>query len=139
MDGAKIAAQILSKMPVANRERLLKAMESKDPDIVVKVQDNLFDFNDIATLASQGVQILIKSIEHSDLVLSLKTASAEVKNAFFTNMTERKAALVKDDFNALPKVKLSDVEDAQRRILKILDDLRSSGQIRTQSKNDVWV
>lgn len=139
VDGARIAADILSHMPSANKERILKEMSVRDPEILVKVQDNLLNFNDIASLTPQGMQVLIKSIEHNDLILSLKTASAEVKDAFFINMTERKAALVKEDFAALPKVKLSDVEEAQRRIMKKLEELRSSGQIRTQSKNDVWV
>lgn len=139
VDGAKIAADILNRMQSKNRDRILRDMETRDPEILVKVQEKLFDFNDIASLTPQGMQVLIKSIEHNDLIMSLKTASIEVKEAFFTNMTERKAALVKEDFESLPKVKLTDVEDAQRRIIKKLDELRSSGQIRTQSKNDVWV
>lgn len=139
VDGAKIAADILSRMPAAHREKVVKAMEKVDPAVTVKVAERLFDFNDIATLTPQGAQVLINAVDHKDLVISLKTASSEVKEVLFGNMSQRKAQLVKDDFTALPKIRISEVEDAQRRILKILDELRSSGQIRTQSKNDIWV
>ena len=139
VDGAKIAAQILSHMPQQHREKVMKAMERSDPAITVRVHDLMFNFNDIASLTGQGVQLLINSIDHKDLVLSLKTASPEVKDSFYSNMSERKAHLVKDDFTALPKVRVNEVEEAQKRILKTLDELRSSGQIRTQNKNDVWV
>jgi flagellar motor switch protein FliG len=139
VDGAAIAAKILQAMPQEHRGKLLKAIEEKDPQISLKVADNMFNFDDIASLTAQGIQVLLSAIDHRDLVMSFKTASAPVKEIFLTNMSERKAAIVNDDFLTLGKVKLSDVEDAQRRILKILDELRTSGQIRSQSKNDVWV
>jgi len=34
---------------------------------------------------------------------------------------------------------LSEIEQAQRRIVMKMDELRTSGAIRTDSKNDVWV
>ena len=139
VDGPAIAAKILQSMPQEKRVKLLKAIEARDPKISIKVTDNLFNFNDIATLTAQGVQILLSSIDQKDLVLSFKTASAEVKEIFLTNMSERKAVMVNEDFLSLGKVKLTDVEAAQRRILKVLDDLRTSGQIRSQNKNDMWV
>jgi flagellar motor switch protein FliG len=139
VNGPAIAAKILQAMPQEHRGKILKAMEAKAPELSIKVADNMFNFNDIASLTTQGVQVLLGAIDHRDLVMSFKTASPQVKEMFLSNMSERKAAIVNDDFLTLGKVKLTDVEDAQRRILKILDDLRTSGQIRSQSKNDVWV
>ena len=139
VNGAKIAADILRAMPTASRERLLKAVETQDPSILVKITDNLFNFNDIASLTSQGIQTLIAAVDQKDLVFSLKTASVEVKEALFANMSERKSRMITEDLQSLGKVKLSEVEECQRRILKILDDLRTAGQIRSESKKDIWV
>ena len=139
VDGPAIAAKILQAMPQDKRERILKAIQIKDPQISIKVEDNLFNFNDIETLTDQGMQVLVASIAQTDLVLSFKLASPKIKEKFLKNMSERKAKLVAEDFQAIGKVKKTDVEDAQRRILKTLDELRTSGQIRSQSKNDVWV
>lgn len=139
VDGAKVAAEILKAMPTQTRERLMRKIASKDPSISIKVSQNLFNFNDIASLTSQGLQALIASVDQKDLVISFKTASDEVKEIFLTNMTDRKRRMITEDFQSLGKVKLSEVEDAQKRILKILDDLRTSGQIRSKGKNDVWV
>ena len=139
VDGPAIAAKILQAMPQEKRRRILKAIEVQDPKISIRVTENLFNFNDIEHLTDQGMQVLVSSIAQGDLVLSFKLASPAVKEKFLKNMSERKARLVTEDFQALGKVKRSEVEEAQRRILKTLDDLRTSGQIRSQSKNDVWV
>jgi len=139
IDGVRIAADILNKMSSANKERIVKEIQQKHPEIAEKIESNLFNFSDIAELTSQGVQVLIKEVEHDDLVLSLKTASSEVKEVLFNSMTERKQKLVEDDFEALSPVRPVQVEDAQKRILAKLDELRTQGLIRTKSSNDFWV
>lgn len=139
VNGPRIAAQILKSMSLPSKERLVQAIEQKAPRLAEKITENLFRFDDIADLTPQGVQVLIKEIEHDDLVLSFKLASVEVQGTFLKNMSERKRALTQSDIEALPPVKKSEVEDAQKRILTKLDVLRTQGLIRTQSPNEVWV
>ena len=130
VDGARIAAQILNNMPSPERARLVEAMKQADPSVIKKVSENLFSFEDIVELTARGVQLLIKEIDHRDLVISLKTASSKVKAVLYENMSERKRLSVDEDFNVLPKMPISEVEDAQFRILKRLDELRTAGKIR---------
>ena len=110
----------------------MKSIESRDKKIAALINKNLISYENISELTSQGVQILIKNIEHKDLVLSLKTASEEVKLALLSNMSERKKIVVEDDFMALPPSKLSEVEESQRRIALKMDELITSGQIRSR-------
>jgi flagellar motor switch protein FliG len=139
IDGASVAAKILNSMRPSNRERIVKAIQQSQPQIAEKIEQKLYNFEEIADLQPSSVQILIKEIEHRDLVMSLKTASDNVKTVLFDNMTERRRQIVNEDFSALPQVKLRDVEDAQRRIMIKLSALRTSGLLKTQSKNDIWV
>ena len=139
IDGASVAAKILNSMRPSNRERIVKAIQARQPDLAVKIEEKLYNFEEIADLQPQGVQILLKEISHTDLVLSLKTASDTVKTVLFENMTERRKLIVEDDFANLPQVKLRDVEEAQRRIMQKLTALRTAGLLKTQSKNDIWV
>ncbi len=139
VNGPKIAALILSRMKGAQKERIVKAIQNSDPAIATKIEENLFNFDEIADLPNASVQVLLQNISPKDLVVSLKTASEKVKTIIFLNMSERKQQIVKDDFQALAPTRLSDVEEAQRRILGKLDELRTAGLLRTQSKNDIWV
>jgi flagellar motor switch protein FliG len=139
VNGPKVAADILSRMAPAVQARLQKAIERVDPVIAQKIAANVIRYDSIIELNAKGLQTLLKEVPHGDLVLALKTASQAVKDVLFNNMSERKGALVKDDLAALPPTKLSEIEAAQQRILRRVDDLRTSGAIRTDSKNDLWV
>jgi flagellar motor switch protein FliG len=139
VDGPGIAAQILNRMNTRNKDRIVERIKTAEPALAAKIQEKLYTFEEIATLTPQGVQLLIKEIDHRDLVLSLKAASTAVKGTLLQNMSERKQQVVQDDLAALPPTRLSEVEEAQRRIMNRLDNLRMAGMIKTQSKQDVWV
>jgi flagellar motor switch protein FliG len=139
VNGPKVAADILSRMKPAVQARLQKAIEAVDPAIAEKIAANIIRFDSIIELNTKGLQVLLKEIPHEDLVLSLKTASQTVKDVLFNNMSERKQTMVRDDLAALPPTRLSEIEQAQRRIVQKMDELRTSGAIRTGSGNDVWV
>ncbi len=139
VNGPKVAADILSRMKPAVQARLQRAIEAVDPAIAQKIADNIIRFDSIIELNTKGLQVLLKEIPHQDLVLSLKTASQTVKDILFNNMSERKQTMVREDLAALPPTRLSEIEQAQRRIVLKMDELRTSGAIRTDSKNDLWV
>ncbi len=141
VDGARVAARILNRMSESNKRRIVDAIQAKNPTIAAKIQEKIFTFDDVAQLNRKSIQILINEIEHEDLVVSLKLASDELKEVLLSNMSERKRSLVEDDFAALPPMKLSEVEDAKKRILSKADELRTSGRIQcgTGDKSEVYV
>ena len=139
VDGAKIAAQIISRMKPAQRERIMQAINAQAPEVAEKIQDKTINFDFIAELTEKGAQVLIQEVDHKDLVVALKTASAKVKDMLFKSMSERKRGMVEGDYADLPPMKLSDIDEAQRRILNKLEELQAAGRIRSQSMDDVWV
>ena len=139
VDGPAIAAAILNNMDKDRKDRIVKAIAQSDPQIASKIEENLFQFTDLETLTPQSVQLLMNEVLHRDIVLSLKTAETSTKEYLFENMSERKKALVLDDFEALPPTRLADVENAQKRILERMEELRAEGKVRTHAPNDVWV
>jgi flagellar motor switch protein FliG len=62
-------------------------------------------------------------VPHRDVVISLKTAPEPVKEKILQNMSESRQRLVKEEVESLPPMRASDVEAAQRRIIKRLEDL----------------
>ena len=139
VDGPAIAAQILSRMDSASKERIVASLKVSQPSLAAKIENKLLSFDEIADLTPQSIQTLIKSVDYKDLLLSLKTASRLVKDILFQNMSERKRDMLNEDFKALPPVRLSEVEEAQRRILLKLDELRTAGLVRSGGKHDIWV
>jgi len=139
VDGAKIAADILSRMEPSAQTRIVANIEAEAPELALKINENMFRFDEIADLPDRGIQILAQSVNHHDLVLSLKKAEPKTRERIYENVSERKRDLLKDDSNTSSPVKSSDVEAAQRRVLNTLEELRASGKIRTESEHDIWV
>ena len=139
VNGPKVAAEILNKMRPSERERLVQSMKQAAPEVTKKVEANLISFEDIAELTPQGIQLLIKEVDHRDLVISLRAASQKVSMALYNNMSARKRQSVAEDLDSLPEMESNEIEESQHRILKTLDTLRTQGKIRSESKSDVWV
>jgi len=129
VDGPRVAARILNRIPKAQREVLLKRMQARDPAALARLRPDLMAFEDIVRLKPRGIQLLIKEVDHRDLVLSFKLAGPDLKAALLKNMSHTKARLVLEDFGALGKVSRREAEDAQRRIVAKLDELRTAGLI----------
>jgi len=127
VDGAQIAALILSRMPADAQDRIFQRIQSSHPQIAAKLGDHLYNFEKIAELGNVAVQDLLKDVPHRDLVVSLKAASNKVKAKLLENLSETKQRLVEDDFSSLPPMRVSDVQAAQRRILKKLEELYPEG------------
>ena len=72
---------------------------------------------------------MLKEIPREQLVMALKTASDDLQDLLFRNVSKRAAEMIKDDLGALGPVKLKDVEKAQQGIADIVRRLEAQGKI----------
>jgi len=91
----------------------LASMEEVDPSMVDEIRNLRFTFEDILRINDNGVQLVIKEVQNEDLLVSLKTATDELKEKLFSNMSERAAGMLKEDLEYLRPMKISEVEKAQ--------------------------
>ena len=61
--------------------------------------------------------------------LGLKGASENLRDLFFSNMSERAGKILREDMEAMGPVRLSDVDDAQTQMIAKAKDLAASGEI----------
>lgn len=134
VDGLKIAIDILETYPEEKRETILNNIALKAPTLIQKYHEAHFSFNDIKDLDNKSLQIIVTRANHNDLVLSLFKASDDIKEVFFSNMSDRKLDMVKDDLKSLKNIKPNQIFEAQKNILNLIDTLRKSGLARF-SKN----
>ena len=72
---------------------------------------------------------MLKEVDNDELALALKTASPELREKIFKNMSERASQLIKEDMEYMGPVRVADVEAAQQRIVDIVRRLEDSGEI----------
>jgi flagellar motor switch protein FliG len=127
--GPKSAADILNFVDRNNEERIITEIEEMFPDLAEQIRNLMFTFEDVKKIDDRGVQTVLKDVPREQLVLALKTASPDLKDLIFRNVSQRAAEMIKEDLEALGPVKLKDVEKAQQSIVDIVRKLEAEGKI----------
>ena len=78
----------------------------------------------------------MRNVDNSRLGLALKGAKDELKELFFSNMSERAAKILREDMENMGPVRVKDVEEAQSEIVIAAKGLVDSGEISIASEND---
>ncbi len=127
--GIETVAEVLNLADRATEKAIMEGLESEDPDLVEEIRRLMFVFEDVLLVDDKGIQAVLREIENDELALALKTASPELKEKIFTNMSERAASLIKEDMEYMGPVRVSDVESAQQRIVDVVRRLEEAGEI----------
>ncbi len=127
--GVEAVAEMLNLAGRATEKGILETLEADDPDLVEQIRRLMFVFEDILLINDKGIQAVLKEIDNEELALALKTASEDMKNKIFGNMSERAATLIREDMEYMGPVRLSDVEAAQQRIVDVVRRLEDAGEI----------
>ena len=127
--GVQAVAEILNATERSIEEEVLAEIETESPQMAEEIRELMFVFEDIKNLDDRSIRELLKEISNEDLTLALKGASDELKEKFFSNLSERAATMIKEDLEIMGPVRLSDVEQAQRNIVRIVRQLEAEGRI----------
>jgi len=127
--GPKSAADILNFVDRTNEERILTEIEEMYPDLAEQIRNLMFTFEDCRKIDDKGIQAVLKEIPRDQLILGLKTASDELRDLLFRNVSQRAAGMIQEDLSAMGPVKLKDVEKAQQGIVDIVRRLEAEGKL----------
>ena len=127
--GIKAAAQILNATKTELEASIMTGLEKIDADLMQRIQDNMFTFENLVSVDNKGIQVLMRNVEPDLLMVAMKGASEEAKNRFFDNMSERARGMFRDDMEAKGPVRLADVEEAQKKIMRTARKLSDSGEL----------
>ncbi|MEQ1636253.1 MAG: flagellar motor switch protein FliG [Methylococcales bacterium] len=129
LGGADKVANILNYMEGSMSEEIMAEITENNADLAQQIQDKMFVFEDLSMIDDRGIQTLMREISTDQLLLALRGVEDGLKEKIFKNMSKRASEMLRDDLEASPPAKLSDVEAAQKEILAIAKRLSDSGQI----------
>lgn len=134
--GVPTVAEILNLADRSTEKSIMEGLEADDPDLVEQIRRLMFVFEDILMVNEKGIQAVLKEVENSELALALKTASEELKQKIFANMSERAASMIKEDMEYMGPVRVSDVESAQQRVVDVVRRLEESGEVAISGRGE---
>jgi flagellar motor switch protein FliG len=123
IDGPGVAAKILSRFPAEEREHLVAAIRAEAPKVAASLERRIVDFTKVERIPTSALQNILRDVPHRDLAISLKTAEEPIRQRILENVSETKLEMIKEDISLLPPMEVTDVEAAQARILKRLEEL----------------
>jgi flagellar motor switch protein FliG len=128
-DSHEMMAEIFNNFDRQTENRFLAALEERNRESAERIRALMFVFEDLKKLDPGGVQTLLRAVQKDQLGLALKGASDELRELFFSNMSERAAKILKDDMANMGPVRLKDVDTAQAGMVQIAKDLAQKGEI----------
>jgi len=129
LGGVKAAADILNLVEGSIESMVMEQVESADQELAQDIQDNMFVFENLIDVDDRGFQSLLREIASDQLMLALRGADEALREKIFKNMSQRAADMLRDDLEAAPPARLSDVESAQKEILSVARRLADAGEI----------
>ena len=128
--GMKAAANILNFVSGTAEAAIMESIKDAEPDLGQGIEDLMFVFENLIEVDDRGIQTLMRDIQSDQLQLALKGADEGLREKFLANMSQRAADMLRDDLEAMPPVRLSDVEAAQKGILTAARTLSDKGEIQ---------
>ncbi len=90
-DSHEMMADIFNFLDRSMESRYLSALEELNKDSAERIKALMFTFEDLGNLDPGAVQTLLRNADKDKIAIALKGASAELRDLFFTNRSERAA------------------------------------------------
>ncbi len=137
--GLKAAAEIMNYLDNSVEGVLMDQIRDQDEDMATMIQDLMFVFENLIEVDDQGIQKLLRDVPQDILQRALKGADDDLRDKIFRNMSKRAADIMRDDIEAMPPVRVADVEAAQKEVLAVARKLADSGEIMLSGGADEFL
>lgn len=137
--GTDNLAAILNATDATLEQEVLDALSAADEVLGDEVKEKMFVFDNLMNLDDRGLQVLIRDIPQENLLVALKGVDPQTAERFFQNMSERASAILREDLEASSPLKLSDVEAAQKEIVRTAKKLADQGELMIGKASNDYV
>lgn len=127
--GPDFLVSLLQGVDRPTEKLILEGLDNAKPELAEAVKAQLFTFEDIRKLTDKSIQRIMRDVNKADLVVALKSSSAEMQSKIWKNMSSRAAQMMQEELQFMPPTKLTTVYDAQRKVIDLVRDLEAKQEI----------
>ena len=129
-------ASIFNNLDRKTEARFVGALERRDQEAADRVRSLMFTFDDLVRIPTQGIQVLLRSVQKDRIAMALKGASADIKELFFKNLSERAGKMLREEIEGLGPVKVREVDESRAELVQVAKDLAAQGKIEIKQSTD---
>jgi flagellar motor switch protein FliG len=137
--GVKAAAKIMNFTQSATESRIMRNLQKLDKDLMTNIQENMFVFENLIAVDDKNLGILMRSIDPADLAVALKGADERLRDKILGCMSARAAAAIIDEMEAKGPMRVTEVVEAQKRIVAVARKLSDAGTMVLAGRGDDYV
>ncbi len=143
VDGPRVAALILNRLPSEARSRLVEAIKLEAPESAVRIEQILLtelkrssagpatSIAAITELSDKDIQKVLREVDSRDLAAALNAAPKEAQEKVLQNVSQSRREQITEEMDELPPMSQKELEAANARILKKVDNLYPSSSSTT--------
>ena len=135
--GTRAVADIFNRLGAKSSKSTLATIEQVDEGLATLIKEMMFTFDDMVSLDKNAITETLKAVDKAELMLALKSSPEELKEKFFSAMSERAKDAFEEEMQFLGAVKMKDVETAQRKIVEVVNGLAEAGTIQMGSTEEM--
>lgn len=129
MGGPREAADIINNAGKAAEKRIMPELNKIDKALARTIESEMFKFEHLFVLDPMAMGSLLREVENEVLIDALKGIAEEHREVFFRAMSSRAADGVRDEIAGRGRLKLAEVQEAQRAVVTVARRLAAEGTI----------
>ena len=129
LGGLRVAAKIMDKTKSEEATDIFDSMRTRDEELVLLIEDNMFDFENLVDLADRDIQTMINNFDEEELRTALKGADETLLEKFKANMSKNKAEMFQDEMDLMPPLAIAVVDAARKSIIRQARKLQDKGEL----------
>ncbi len=127
--GIDSAVEIIHNVDRYTEKLIIEALEEGDPLLADELKKRMFVFEDILLLNDVSLRKVLRETEMDVLAKTCKGVDETLLAKITKNMSKRAAEKLAQEIQNSGPLRLSEIEEAQFRIIEIIKELESSGDI----------
>ena len=129
LGGLRVAAEMVNLLDSAVGTSIMGDIGKNDEALSQKIQDLMFVFDDLLEIDDRGMQELLRQVPADKLLIALKGAEPQLRDAILGAMPKRQAQSFEDLMRRSGPVPMSRIEQTRREIMATVKDLADAGEI----------
>ncbi len=134
--GLRAVAEIFNQLDGELGNEILAQVGERDSALVESIRQKMFVFDDLMMIDANGIKELLGRADRRQLTVALKGTSDELRKHLLQGMSQRGAAMLLEDMEAMGPVKIREVQDAQQMIIALLRQLEMEGIVSLKGGGD---
>ena len=131
-------AEILQLIPMSDEKMVMDSLRSESPKVADAIGNLIFTFDHLSGISPLDMEQVVRAIVDGSsfdvlakaLKLAAPAVTAKIRGAMGMNMQRELDEVIE----TTPPMRVKDVEDEQRKILKVVKEMIYSGQIEMEGE-----